>query len=94
MGYTYRHAGSKSATERLIKDLQAIADEDTKKFGYEVETVDDNLYVWKVIDHCRHKQMICVLCQARLFDFDGDLAKDMKKRNVQHITLEVKFPKD
>lgn len=31
----------------------------------EVETVDDNLYVWR----------------AKLFDFDGDLAKDMKKFN-------------
>lgn len=70
--------GSKSASERLIKDLQAISEEDTTKFGYEVETIDDNLYKW----------------EARLFGFEGDLAKDMKKRNVTAIKLELTFPKD
>jgi ubiquitin-conjugating enzyme E2 Q len=70
--------GSKSASERLIKDLQAISEEDTSKFGYTVETMDDNLYKW----------------EARLFGFDGDLAKDMKKRGVDAIKLELTFPKD
>lgn len=70
--------GSKSASERLIKDLQAISEEDTTKFGYTVETMDDNLYKW----------------EARLFNFDGDLAKDMKKRGVDAIKLELTFPKD
>jgi ubiquitin-protein ligase len=70
--------GSKMASERLIKDLQAISEEDTKQFGYTVETMDDNLYKW----------------EARLFGFDGDLAKDMKKRGVEAIKLELTFPKD
>lgn len=70
--------GSKAATERLIKDLQAIAEEDSDKFGYSVDTIDDNLYLW----------------EARLFDFDGELAKDMKKRNVEFVKLEMRFPKD
>ena len=70
--------GSKMASERLIKDLQAISEEDTKQFGYTVETIDDNLYKW----------------EAQLFGFDGDLAKDMKKRNISAIKLELTFPKD
>lgn len=47
-------------------------------FTDEVDTVDDNLYLWS----------------AKLFDFDGDLAKDMKKRNIAHVTLSMTFPKD
>lgn len=70
--------GSKMASERLIKDLQAISEEDTKQFGYTVETMDDNLYKW----------------EAQLFGFDGELAKDMKKRNISAIKLELTFPKD
>jgi len=70
--------GSKAATERLIKDLQAVSGEEMKTFGFEVEPIDDNLYKW----------------EARLFGFEGDLAKDMKKHSKKFVKMELTFPKD
>ena len=44
----------------------------------EVEPIDDNLYKW----------------EARLFGFEGDLAKDMKKHSKKFVKMELTFPKD
>jgi len=77
-------SGSKTATDRLMKDLQAIMRSDSTQFGYEAGPLDDNLYLWEV----------------KLFGFDpkSDLSKDFEKvqknEKERYIRLEMKFPND
>jgi len=84
----FKEIGSPSATLRLISDLKNLYRENTKKHGFEaIPKVDpssglENLYEWEV----------------RLFDFEGDLAKDLreyqKKTGKNYITVSMKFSKD
>lgn len=73
--------GSVQATDRLMKEFRALMKRDTRPDGFEVQTVDDNLYEWDV----------------KLYGFDpkDQLAKDLaeyKKRfEIDHILLRVKF---
>jgi len=72
----------------LISDLKNLYRENTKRHGFEaIPKVDEtsgleNLYEWEV----------------RLFDFEGNLAKDLKeyqkKSGKGYITINMKFSKD
>jgi hypothetical protein len=42
------HKGAKQTTEHLFKLLTGILQLEPEKEGFRVETVDDNIYRWKV----------------------------------------------
>eukprot|EP01098_Paradermamoeba_levis_P002090 TRINITY_DN1248_c0_g1_i1.p1 TRINITY_DN1248_c0_g1~~TRINITY_DN1248_c0_g1_i1.p1 ORF type:complete len:352 (+),score=96.87 TRINITY_DN1248_c0_g1_i1:57-1112(+) len=77
-------SGSKGASERLIKDLSSIMADEKPKYGFSASPIQDDLYHWEV----------------RFFDFEkgSGLEKDMiemkKKKGVEHIILDVRFPSD
>lgn len=60
-----------------MSELALIKKSNPEKSGFSVHPNRKDVYVWEV----------------RLFGFDGDLANDMKKRKVDYITMEFKFPK-
>jgi len=67
------------ATERIMSELKHIMKSDPEKNGYSVEPIDDNIYKWEV----------------KFFNFDiktDELAQDMKKYKIKHITLNIVFP--
>jgi len=75
--------GSKPATDRLIKDLNALVRSNSSSFGYSAYPIGDNLYHWEV----------------KLFGFDSKsgLAKDLaslksKGKSEDFVRLEMKFP--
>jgi len=75
-------AGSKEATQRLVRDLNNILKSDPQKFGVSAEPIKDNLYLWSV----------------KFFGFEPhtelgkDLEKCKKSRGVGNIELEMRFP--
>ena len=66
------------ASRRLMAELELIADADPKTDGYEVDLVDENLYLWEV----------------KLSFDDCPLADDLKKAKKDHILMHIKFPPD
>jgi len=81
----FAHSTSDAATLRLIQDLKALK-RSQSKHGFSAEPLQvggkANLYHWEV----------------RLFDFDGELAKDMAKYKAKtgktYITLHLRFSAD
>ncbi len=69
-------APSEGAAARLLAELQLIKKSSPEKSGFSVAPVKKNLFVWEV----------------RLFGFDGELAADMRKAQVEHVLMEVTFP--
>eukprot|EP01125_Pyxidicula_operculata_P022880 TRINITY_DN9651_c0_g1_i1.p1 TRINITY_DN9651_c0_g1~~TRINITY_DN9651_c0_g1_i1.p1 ORF type:complete len:193 (-),score=14.18 TRINITY_DN9651_c0_g1_i1:53-631(-) len=68
-----------SRPRRILKEYKSISDEEeTKKLGYTVSLVDDQMDVWNV----------------KLFGFEGDIANDLKRTTYDHILLEIKFDTD
>jgi len=83
--YRQKSTSSASAQTRLLQELQeCMLGENAKKFGYEVEPVDDNLHHWTV----------------KLFDFPddselfSDLQKYAKKYTKNYVNMEITFPSD
>jgi len=78
----YSGQGSRMGSKRLMDELKIFTPEHSAKFGYSIETVDDNLYNW----------------QIKLFNFptDSKLYKDLavynKKNKIDYIMLDVTFP--
>jgi ubiquitin-conjugating enzyme E2 Q len=76
--------GSPTASLRLLKDLKTIRRSSDQKLGFTANPVKEpgknleNLYRWEV----------------KLFDFDGDLGKDLSKQAKKTIDLEMRFSKD
>ena len=66
------------ANRRIMQDYNALLKTNTAALGFDVEMDMSNIYVWT----------------ARLQGFDGDLASDMRRLDIRHITLEIKFPTD
>jgi len=83
---TFVHESSSEATRRLISDVKALLRADSGKNGFTATPINingaENLYVWEV----------------RLFDFEGELGKDMKKyENISgknYVELKIQFSKD
>jgi len=83
---TFVHETSSEATRRLISDVKALMRSNTAKNGFTATPLNingaENLYVWEV----------------RLFDFDGELGKDMKKyegmSKRNYVELKIQFSKD
>jgi len=74
---------SAEATRRLVADVKALMRSNSKQNGFTASPMivgdSENLYVWEV----------------RLFDFEGDLGKDMKQYEKQsgknYIELRIQF---
>jgi len=83
---TFVHETSSEATRRLISDVKALMRSDSVKNGFTATPINingsENLYVWEV----------------RLFDFEGELGKDMKKYEQisgrNYVELKIQFSKD
>jgi len=83
---TFVHESSSQATQRLISDVKALLRSNTTKNGFsahpKVVNGSENLYEWEV----------------RLFDFEGDLGKDMKvyEKNTKknYVEISIQFSKD
>jgi len=77
-------AGSKSATNRIIQDLNAIYASSPEKFGYSAEPVGDDLYRWEV----------------KLFGFEdachlkSDLERLKRMKGITSVLMDMKFPSD
>jgi len=81
------HETSDQATKRLISDVKALLRSNPRKNGYTAHPAvnssgAENLYEW----------------QVRLYDFDGDLGKDMKewhrRTGKDYVELKIQFSKD
>jgi ubiquitin-conjugating enzyme E2 Q len=83
---TFVHESSSEATRRLISDVKALMRSNSAKNGFTATPTNvngaENLYVWEV----------------RLFDFEGELGKDMKKYQEKsgrnYVELKIQFSKD
>jgi len=66
-------------TRRLQKELRTVGDDaKTKLNGFMVETVNDDLACWHV----------------KLINFEGEVARDLKTTQYDHVLLEIKFPSE
>jgi len=80
------HDVSDQATKRLISDVKCHLRSDAKKNGYSATPITvngaENLYEWEV----------------RLFDFEGDLKKDLaewaKRTGKNYVELKIQFSKE
>eukprot|EP00708_Paratrimastix_pyriformis_P003539 GAFH01002321.1.p3 GENE.GAFH01002321.1~~GAFH01002321.1.p3 ORF type:complete len:192 (-),score=94.87 GAFH01002321.1:158-733(-) len=80
MDYRLPTQATPAATRYLLKNYKALTKMDTRREGFEVSLVENNLYKWR----------------ARLFDYDAKepLAQDLKRTPHGDIIVEIVFSPD